>query len=95
MPTIQISDQGLEDCIAERARQTGKTEQELVEGLLAENLPEDNGDDFVLAKLDPRKHSHIIDYHIPDSTEFEKVRLFEGVEDSVEYVRELRKKAWR
>ena len=95
MLTIQISDKRLENRIAERAKQIGKTAQELVESLLAENLGESEEDAFVFPKLDPMKHSSVIDYHIQDSDEFEKVRLFEGVDDSVEYVKKLREKAWR
>ncbi len=52
---------------------------------------------FIYRKLDPLKHMSKIDYDVDESAEddLNDVFPFKDVKDSVAYVRELRRNAWR
>ncbi len=95
MLTIRINDSRLERTIAEKARQVGKSTEELVQDLLRTALPEKH-EGLNYQNLNPQAFG----YKIQNSIEFElpndeNISLFADVDNTAEYADRLRKRAWR
>lgn len=94
MITVQINDSHLEKSIKEKARLVGKTTQEVVENLLRNALPE-NQSELSYSKLNPQNFGYIIEEENITVSSDEITSVFSDVDNSAEYTKELRKKAWR
>ena len=95
MPTININDIHLEKRIAEKSRLIGKSSQEIVKDLLANALPETN-EGLNYQKLNAMDHGYFIGASIDeDIIGSADVPLFSQVEDSENYIEDLRKNIWR
>jgi len=90
MLLIQIEDVQLEKRIEAQARQAGQTTQEFVREVLAATVPVD-----ALPRLNPLEYGRVLNVELPETDELDRVRPFAEVTDSVNFVKELRKKAWR
>jgi hypothetical protein len=79
----------------EKARSIGKTVQELLNDFVVEKIQEEEKEEklpFDVPKLDYRNYIKIIDYEIEnEAISKENTPLFSHVEDSAEYVHNLRR----
>ena len=97
MITVQIDDISLEQHITNRAKMIGKTAQQFVRDMLSDNLGVSESNDFVIQKLDYKKHSKVIFNQLTEEEEAmvaanPSVKLFSHIEDSAEYVHTIRRK---
>ncbi len=85
--------------IEDRAAETGKTVEEYLESLYKEETKENDSTKeqlpFFVPKLDWREHIKVIDYDLENEDLIDDKPVFQDVEDSVEYVRNLRNKEWK
>lgn len=98
MITVQIDDISLEQHITNRAKMIGKTAQQFVRDMLIDNLGVSESNDFVVRKLDYKKHSKVIFNQLTEEEEEAmiaanpSVKPFSHIEDSAEYVHTIRRK---
>lgn len=100
--TFEINDAQLEHRILEKAHAIGKAAQELLKDILIKAIQEEAALEklpFDVPKLDYRNHSSM---YSPELSEEEilladdaAVTLFAHVSDTVEFVNQLRKTAWK
>jgi hypothetical protein len=93
MLTIQVDDVRLEAELTQRAQATGKPTQQLVEELLAEALTHPAPPALDFARLDPRQHSHLLQFAVDPLTDDDPA--FQHVTDTTLFVNELRRNAWK
>lgn len=102
MLTLEINDARLEQKILEKARAIGKSVQELVQDIVAEKMQADETPEtlpFHVPKLDYRKYVHVYDPQLTEeellAADDDTVLPFSHVTDTIEFVNQLRKTAWK
>ncbi|MBB3842410.1 putative nucleotidyltransferase [Runella defluvii] len=100
MLTIEIEDAQLEQRIAKKAKAIGKSVQEFIKELVAENVTESDELGFEIPRLDVRQHARIYKPELTEEEEIElaknpDVRPFSHVTDTVEFARQLRQNTWK
>ena len=95
MLTLEISNQLLEQRLLEKARNLGKTAQQIVEEMLADSLLKNKEIITKYPYLDPEHHKSILRFEIEESEITNDKPLFDHVTDTQTFAKELRKKAWQ
>ncbi|MEI7584002.1 hypothetical protein [Runella sp.] len=97
MLTIQIEDTQLEQRVAKKAKAIGKSVQEFIKELVAENVAEADELGFEIPRLDVRQHAKIIHHELTEEEEKELVqnpdiKPFAHITDAAKYVHNMRRK---
>lgn len=97
MLTIEIEDAQLEQRIAKKAKAIGKSVQEFIKELVAENVTESDELGFEIPRLDVRQHARLIQNELTEEEEHElaknpDVRPFAHITDAAQYVHDMRRK---
>lgn len=97
MLTIQIEDAQLEQRVAKKAKAIGKSVQEFIKELVAENVGETDELGFEIPRLDVRQHVRIIQNELTEEEERElaqnpDVKPFAHIIDAAKHVHDLRRK---
>jgi predicted nucleotidyltransferase len=97
MLTIQIEDAKLEQRIAKKAKAIGKSVQDFIKELVAENVIETDELSFEIPRLDVRQHAKVIQDELTEEEERElaqnpDVKPFAHISDAAKYVHDMRRK---